>query len=452
MTGNDTMATEKTKQQSAQRVSMRIKDLHKAEYNPRKISKKELEKLKESIKTYGLVQPIVVNVRNKHIVSGHQRIEACRQLGMTEVGIYPVDLSDDEEKTLNIAMNRIGGDWDDTALYGLLSELAEKNRLALTGFDAKELDKLRWQQGNTINRKLIEDYIIPPFSVFDTKQGYWQQRKKEWHTQLGETLTGRDDAAETGSVANVGGMEKAISQYDPVLLEVLYTWYATAGDTIIDPFAGSPIAGLIASRLGYNFVGTDTWKKQVDTNKAKAKEMGEKRCVWHNDTGANIGEYVKGAKPKLMVTDPPYFNLEVYDEGNGKDISNAKDYKAFLGMLAGVLKPTYKVLADGGWAIIKIGNVRDGDGNYYNLVGDTVSIMQEAGYKFYNEIILATAIATAAMRARQTFGTNKKVVKTHQNILFFAKGKEVAINSALRELLLSGLTATAHHDVLIFKK
>lgn len=84
-------------------------------------------------------------------------------------------------------------------------------------------------------------------------------------------------------------------------------------------------------------------------------------------------------------------------------------------------------------------------------MGDTVQIMQDAGYHFYNEIVLATAIGTAPVRARNTF-KDKKVVKTHQNILFFTKGKEVAINKHLRAILERGQTATAHHDVLIFKK
>lgn len=429
-----------------------IKKLKRAKYNPRKITKKELQKLTESIKTYGLVQPIVVN-KDLTIIGGHQRVEACRQLGWKEVDVYVLDLNADDEKTLNLALNRISGDWDDAALYDLLNSLAEKNKMALTGFDAKELEKLRWKQGNQINRKLIEDYIVPPFSIFDTKQGYWQKRKEEWNLQLGDSGEGRaEDLQELDSIAKLQTKTlTGTSIFDPVLCEVLYTWYADKGATIVDPFAGGHTRGLVASRLGYRYIGTDVSKRQIEANKKRAKELGEKGAEWHVADGADLAKHVKGAADMLM-TCPPYYNLEVYDPENPLDLSNKPTYEAFIEGYSTVLINTYNILKAGGWAIIVVGNVRDEDGNYYDLVGDTKRIMRGAGYDLYNEAVLATAIGTATVRARRSFDSSKKLVKTHQNILFFAKGKEVAINKHLRELLLAGRTATAHHDVLIFKK
>lgn len=431
-----------------------ITKLKRAKYNPRKISKKELEKLAESIKKYGLVQPIVVN-KDYTIIGGHQRVEACRQIGITEVDVYILSLNTDDEKTLNLALNRISGDWDDSALYELLNELAEKNRLALTGFDNKELEKLKWKQSNTINRKLIEDYIIPPFTIFYTKQGYWQKRKAEWVLQLGDSSVGRGDNLMRGGMKRIaelhGDKLTGTSVFDPVLCEVLYTWYGNKGDLIIDPFAGGHVRGLVASRLGYKYIGTDVSELQIQANEERAKEINESGAVWHVDDGANLHKYVK-EKADILFTCPPYYDLEIYDPENPNDISNAPTYEAFIAAYQQILINTYNMLKTNAWAIIVVGNVRDKEGNYYDLVGDTVRIMQEAGYKFYNEAILATAIGTAVVRARKTFDAKKKLVRTHQNILFFAKGKEVAINKNLKELLLSGQTATAHHDILIFKK
>lgn len=435
------------------RKTVTIKTLKRARYNPRKISKKELQKLTESIKTYGLVQPIVVN-KDMTIIGGHQRVEACRQLGITEVDVYVLDLNRDDEKTLNLALNRISGDWDDAALHDLLNELAEKNKLALTGFDTRELEKLRWKQGNQINRKLIEDYIVPPFSVFDTKQGYWQKRKEEWKLQLGDSGSGRANDLMGDGLNELnekqGSTLTGTSVFDPVLCEIVYTWYADHGALIVDPFAGGHVRGLVASRLGYRYIGTDVSKRQVTANKERAKELGEKGATWHVDDGANLGKHAE--KADLLFTCPPYYNLEQYDPENPKDLSNAASYKAFLERYRQVLINTYNIIKNNGWAIIVVGNVRGDEGEYYDLVGDTVRAMQDAGYRFYNEAILATAIGTATVRARRTFDSSKKLVKTHQNVLFFAKGKEVAINKHLRELLLAGQTATAHHDVLIFKK
>ena len=438
----------------AKKEIKKITELKKAKYNPRKISAKELNKLAESIKQYGLVQPIVVN-KDLTIIGGHQRVEACRQLGITELEVWILDLDEDAEKTLNLALNKISGQWDDTALYELLEGLADKNKLALTGFENKELEKLRWKNNNNINRKLIEDYIIPPFTVFDTKQGYWQTRKKEWIQQLGDSGEGRDKDLLTGGLNKLAELNSntltGTSIFDPVLCEVIYTWYADKGALIVDPFAGGHVRGLVASRLGYKYIGTDVSKKQVEANIAKAKEIGEKGAKWHIEDGANLNKHVQD-KADLLLTCPPYYDLEVYDKDNKADISTESTYEGFKEKYKRILTNTYDILKTNAWAIIVVGNIRDDEGNYYNLVGDTVQIMQDAGYKFYNEAILATAIATATVRARRTFDGGKKLVKTHQNILFFAKGKEVAINKTLRALLEAGQTATAHHDVLIFKK
>lgn len=432
-----------------------IKTLKKAKYNPRKISKREMDSLVRSIKKYGLVQPILVN-KDMTIIGGHQRVDACRKLGYKEVDILIVDLPDEDEKELNIALNKISGDWDERVLTELLNELAEKSKLIYTGFNEKELEKLRWKQGNKINRKLIEDYIVPPFSIFDTKQGYWQKRKKEWLQQIGDSGKGRDGVLISKGLGKLGKLKDSsltgTSIFDPVLCEVLYTWYADQGGLIIDPFAGGNTRGLIASILGYRYIGTDVSKQQVLVNKGKAKEIGETNATWHTEDGANLNKHVKKGEADLVFTCPPYYDLEVYDKNNPSDISNAGSYEEFLKGYTNIMHNTYDLLGKGKWAIIVVGNVRDKDGNYYDLVGDTVRLMEEAGFSYYNEIILATAIATATVRARKTFDGGKKVVKTHQNILFFAKGKEVAINKTLKALLQEGRTATAHHDVLVFKK
>lgn len=439
-----------------QTKTIKIKKLKTAKYNPRKISKKDMDALVSSIKKYGLVQPIVVN-KNNVIIGGHQRVEACRKLKYTEVPVMVVDLDEESEKELNIILNKVGGTWDEEKLTTILQELAAKNRLAYTGFTQKELDKLQFKQGNTINRKLIEDFIVPPFSVFDTRQGYWQERKKEWVQFLGRGAEGRETELLGESLGRLASMKSnealtGTSLFDPVLTEVIYTWYVDKGGLIIDPFAGSYVRGLVASTLGYNYIGTDVSKKQVEENRKKAKQLEESNAKWEVISGEKLGTVVGKETADLVFTCPPYYDLEIYDPENPEDISAAGTYEEFIKCYTKVLHNTYHLLGRGKWAIIVVGNVRDKNGNYYNLVGDTIQIMQDAGYHFYNEVILATAIGTATLRARKTFSKSKKVVKTHQNVLFFTKGKEIAINKALQEVLLEGRTATAHKDVLVFKK
>jgi len=117
-----------------------INQLKPAPYNPRKISRHELEKLKKSIETYGYVQPLIWNKRTGHVVGGNQRLKVLKELGFKEVDVVVVDLDLTQEKALNLALNRISGDWDFHSLAQLLDELLnEIDDMELTGFDWSEV-------------------------------------------------------------------------------------------------------------------------------------------------------------------------------------------------------------------------------------------------------------------------------------------------------------------------
>jgi ParB-like chromosome segregation protein Spo0J len=120
--------------------------LKPTEYNPRVISEEELRKLEDSILEYGYIEPIVWNERTGNIVGGHQRYKILRKmyLGDKEVDVVVVNLSDSEEKALNIAFNKITGSWDEYALTNLLKEIGNESPELLedTGFTEGELKNL----------------------------------------------------------------------------------------------------------------------------------------------------------------------------------------------------------------------------------------------------------------------------------------------------------------------
>ena len=118
-----------------------IKDLQPASYNPRHINEIELTKLKKSILEFGFVEPVVVNVDNK-IIGGHQRVKAAISLGWDEVPCFVVNLTPEREKILNLALNRIQGEWDYNKLYDLLVNLPDED-IKLSGFDRSEMDKIK---------------------------------------------------------------------------------------------------------------------------------------------------------------------------------------------------------------------------------------------------------------------------------------------------------------------
>jgi ParB-like chromosome segregation protein Spo0J len=107
--------------------------------NPRTISTGELNKLRTSIREFGLVLPIIVNSVTGHVVGGHQRVRAAALEGLTEVPVTTIELAEDREPLLNLALNKIDGEWDYDKLTEVLSNLAEAECFALTGFDEADL-------------------------------------------------------------------------------------------------------------------------------------------------------------------------------------------------------------------------------------------------------------------------------------------------------------------------
>ena len=125
----------------------KLEELNPAKYNPRKKLKpgdKDFEKLKKSIQNFGYVELIVVNIANNNtVISGHQRLSVLKYLGETEAECVVVELNESDEKALNIAMNKVAGEWDEQMLIDLIMELKDADYdLDFTGFDAPEVDEL----------------------------------------------------------------------------------------------------------------------------------------------------------------------------------------------------------------------------------------------------------------------------------------------------------------------
>lgn len=123
-------------------IEVPIDSIKAAPYNPRTISQHEFESLQRSIDEFGFVEPVVVNKRNQTIVGGHMRVNAARELGFEKVPIVFVDLDAQREAALNVALNKISGEFDTDMLAELLADLDDEARL-LTGFSDDEIAKLQ---------------------------------------------------------------------------------------------------------------------------------------------------------------------------------------------------------------------------------------------------------------------------------------------------------------------
>lgn len=123
---------------------VKLSEIAASEYNPRRDlqpTERSYQNIKNSLEAFGLVVPIIINKRTNTIVSGHQRYKILVESGETKADVVLIDLPPEKEKALNIALNKVKGQWDIPKLGELLKEFDEE-QLSLTGFDASEIEEL----------------------------------------------------------------------------------------------------------------------------------------------------------------------------------------------------------------------------------------------------------------------------------------------------------------------
>ncbi|MDX5011179.1 site-specific DNA-methyltransferase [Streptococcus agalactiae] len=173
---------------------IRLSELHPASYNPRKKLKKgdkEYEKIKQSLLKFGYVDPIIVN-KDLTVIGGHQRLTVLKDLDYETAKCVIVDLSKEDEKALNIALNKITGQWDDQLLADLLLDLQESDfNLDLTGFEPPEIDDIL---SNVHDKDLSDD----DFDVEEElKKPTFSKRGDIWQLGKHRVICGDSTKAET---------------------------------------------------------------------------------------------------------------------------------------------------------------------------------------------------------------------------------------------------------------
>lgn len=226
--------------------------------------------------------------------------------------------------------------------------------------------------------------------------------------------------------------DNGTSVFDPVLCELSYAWHTNIGDSILDPFAGGSVRGIVASLLGRNYVGVELRQEQVEANIEQGEEICEHPPVWIRGDSAKLDELVSQDNFDFIFTCPPYADLEVYSD-DPADISNMP-FEKFKDIYEVILRKAVDKLANDRFACIVIGDVRDKHGFYRNLPGLTVEIMERAGARYYNEAILVTPVGSLPIRAGKQFNASRKLWKTHQNVLTFCKGDPFKATERLDEI------------------
>jgi ParB-like chromosome segregation protein Spo0J len=127
--------------------AMPVDQLQAAGYNPRRMTAKAAAKLRASLESFGLVEPLIWNRRTGRLVGGHQRLAILKSLGVSEVPVSVVDLSEEREKALNVVLNNpeAQGRYEPGKLAELLHDLEDLPELDATGFDARTLSHLEYE-------------------------------------------------------------------------------------------------------------------------------------------------------------------------------------------------------------------------------------------------------------------------------------------------------------------
>lgn len=441
-------------------IYRRINELKKHKNNARTHSKEQIEQIVSSIKEFGWTNPILID-ENEIIIAGHGRLDAAEILELESIPCIVLSgLTETQKRAYLIADNQLAlnAGWDIDLLQ------AEMDALKLDDFDIdllgfgddffsqleKEIDTDHDQQ--ELKAKMSEKFLIPPFSVFSARDGWWRERKKYWLDFGIKSEVGRDDNLAFSSSSQTTAVYDAKKKYenkvgravtwseflkenpqlnslsgtsifDPVLCEIAYRWFSPKNGIILDPFAGGSVRGIIATVLDRQYIGCDLRKEQVASNQEQWINLNQEtkfQPVWICGDSKHINEHAKDIEADFIFTCPPYADLEVYSD-NPNDLSTM-DYPEFIKVYREIISKSISLLKNNRFACVVVGEVRDKQGNYYNFVSDTIKAFIDSGVSYYNEAILVTSVGSLPVRAGKPFKASRKLGKTHQNVLIFVKG------------------------------
>lgn len=411
--------------------------LNKLKYNPdnpRIRNDEKQARIKKSIAIFPdmLVERSIVYDENNMVLGGNGRLKALRELvndGTIELKdeylSQVTGWSEEQKRKFIIEDNKIESEWD----YDMLANDWDTDQLEDWGLDV-DINNSAVKEAH---EKLTEKFVVPPFTVFDTKQGYWQKRKKQWIAIGIKSEEGRDDGLLgfsnlAATFGQRGGTESNTSVFDPVLCELVYRWFCINKGKVLDPFAGGSVRGIVAAYLGMDYHGNDLSDTQVVENRKQADNIDglDIKPTWTIGDSTNIKELAHG-EYDLVFSCPPYYDLEVYSDKQG-ELSNM-DWDNFIDSYRTIIKSSCEMLKDDRFACFVVGDIRDKAGVYRNFHSLTIDAFIDAGLYLYNEAILVNVVESLPVRVGKQFNSGRKLGKMHQNVLIFYKGKPANIKS-----------------------
>lgn len=286
-------------------------------------------------------------------------------------------------------------------------------------------------KGDFTPGNLAAKFVQPPFTVLDTRKGDWQDRKRAWISLGIESELGRGDALLGAGLKQLADIRPGLetlhgtSIFDPVLCELAYRWFVPPGGSIIDPFAGGSVRGIVASKLGHQYTGIDLADEQLIANREQAGRIllpGDPMPIWHHGDSAQMDDLLPaGEEYDFIWTCPPYGDLEVYSE-DPRDLSTMP-WGEFMRVYDLIIEAAVRRLRPGRFAGIVVTEIRHKDGGYRGFVPYTIHAFQRHGMRWWNDAVLVNAAGSLPIRATRTMEASRKLGRSHQNVLIFLKGE-----------------------------
>jgi len=440
-------------------TTVRVDQVQPHPMNPRQ---GDVAVIGESIAENDFYGALIIHKPTGNILVGSHRWQAARTSGLEELPAFVLDVSEERARKIMAVDNRASdlAGWNEAGLVALLREMIPTpSGLAGSGFTDAALMRLV----TDLSRKdepgptLADQFLVAPLDVLDGRRGWWMQRRKRWlalgiKSELGRFEDGEHRAAYQGGwrrldaqrhgtrtrqeeilgrkltkeelaaeeAANVG-----VSVFDPVLCELAYRWFCPDGGTIVDPFAGGSVRGIVAALLGRAYHGNDLSARQVAANVAQAAELLPRvaaggTCRWDTGDSATWAPQLAAESADLVFTCPPYYDTEVYSSG-ATDLSamgTAAFEDAYMTIMAGV----GRALRPDRFAVVVTGDSRGKDGFLRDLRGATVRAMAAAGCGYCSGAVHVTPVWSLASTAARQFRTRRTLGRIHEDVMVFCKG------------------------------
>jgi DNA modification methylase len=291
---------------------------------------------------------------------------------------------------------------------------------------------------NIVDKKNLSDwYVVAPFSILNSASSDWQHKKKKWMIKINDkaqvrqnTLSKNKSGAKNERFMAIKGDTTSI--LDPVMCEILLSWFTEDGFNTFDPFAGDAVFGFVSAYKNRPFTGIELRKEQVEFNQDLIN-LHELNGKYICDTSENIDNYIEDNSQDFIFSCPPYADLEIYSDLEN-DLSNMP-YDKFFEVIKKILVKSVNKLKENRFFCIVIGEVRHKTtGVYLGIVPKIITMLTNAGLNYYNEMILQTPIGNLHMRAGMYMSNARKIGKQHQNILVFYKGNPNNIKKHFKKI------------------